>query len=129
MISIALIWLARTGSDALIQTVLPQRRGHGIRGRNPPGFGNNLSDLLRIDLCQDMITYALQEIERNMAERGVNRDAPGLCFRAAHGFRAIGTIVAIYCVLVFTYKKWQTPSSAGREMRPNPFVRRAGKCP
>jgi hypothetical protein len=43
---------------------------------------------------------------------------------ALNGFRAIGTMCAIRCVLVFTNKEWQSPGKAGREMRPNPFVRR-----
>ena len=45
------------------------------------------------------------------------------------GFRAIGTIGATSCILMLTYKKWQSPGLAGGEMRPNPRVRRAAECP
>jgi hypothetical protein len=45
------------------------------------------------------------------------------------GFCAIGTICAVFCVLVLTHKNWQTPGSAGREMRPSPFAPMAGQHP
>ncbi len=60
---------------------------------------------------------------------GVATGAAGVLSRGDRGFRAIGTIVAIYCVLVFTYKKWQAADPAVREMRPNPFAWRADKRP
>ncbi len=43
---------------------------------------------------------------------------------ATSGFRANGMIVAVSCVLVLTYRKWQVVGSGRQEMRPTPFLRR-----
>ena len=45
------------------------------------------------------------------------------------GFRANGTIVAISCVLLLTYTKWQAAGTAAPRDVPNPFVWRGDKRP
>ena len=49
--------------------------------------------------------------------------------RDPSGFRAIGTIVAVSCLLILTYARHGgRPARPRHEMRPNPSVRRADKC-
>jgi hypothetical protein len=45
------------------------------------------------------------------------------------GFRAIGTIVAGYCIWMLTYQDWQATGRVAGEMRPNLFLRRVELWP